>query len=75
MGMTATIVPPAAVPDLVADHAALTACVSATQRLAERRRATICRLHGEGVTNSAIARLLGVTEAAVRHIINKNGGR
>lgn len=71
--MTATIVPPAAVPALVADHAALSACVSATRRLAERRRATICRLHGEGVTNAAIARTLGVTEGAVRHIVSKGG--
>lgn len=71
--MTATIVPADAVPTLVADHAALSACVSATRRLAERRRETICRLHGEGVTNAAIARTLGVSEGAVRHIVTRGG--
>lgn len=71
--MTATIVPAHAVPELVGDHAALTACVSATHRLAARRRTTIQRLHGEGITNAAIARTLGVTEGAVRHIVNKDG--
>lgn len=73
--MTATTVPVEAVPTLVADHAALSACVTATQRLAARRRATIKRLHSEGVTNAAIARTLGVTEGAVRHIVNKGGDR
>lgn len=71
--MTATKVPADAMPTLVSDHAALSACVSATQRLAARRRETIQRLHDSGVTNAAIARTLGVTEGAVRHIVSKGG--